>query len=310
LHRRSKICSLTDVRVAVIGAGGVGGYYGALLARAGHEVRLLARGAHLAAIRERGLTVRTPDETFTASVEASDDSAQLDGELAIVAVKNYSLDDVTDAVSVAARRGAAVLPLLNGVEVIDRLEAAGVPHGQIVGGLTYLSAFRVAPGVIQRHSPFQRVTAGELDGRRSDRIQQIAAAFAGAGVEMTVSDAIQIDLWRKFMFLAAMSATCGLARRPIGAIRASPMGRRMLVRAVSEIAAVARASGIEISSDDEERTLGLLDAVPAGMKPSFLVDLEQGNRTELDALSGSVSRLGERLGVSTPVHDSVVGALS
>jgi 2-dehydropantoate 2-reductase len=145
---------------------------------------------------------------------------------------------------------------------------------------------------------------------RSHRIQQIADAFAGAGAETTISDTIRVDLWRKFMFLAAMSAACGLARRPVGAVRGTRMGRRMIERAVSEIAAVARAAGIEIGPGDEQRTLDLFDAVPAEMKPSFLVDVEQGNRTELDALSGCVSRLAEQLGVPTPVHDSVVGALA
>jgi 2-dehydropantoate 2-reductase len=298
------------VRVTVIGAGGVGGYYAGVMARAGNEVSLFARGSHLDAIRGGGLRIRTPDETFSVDVHATDDPSELGGELAIVAVKAYSLDQVAAVAAALARDGADVLPLLNGVDAAERLADSGVPRERILGGLTYLSAFRTGPGVIERYSPFQRVVAGELAGGGSARVDRIIEMLAAAGVEATASEHILLDLWRKLIFLAAMSAACGLARRPIGPLRDAPPGRRLIERAVAEVAAVARASGIAIPNDEESRTIEALHAVPAAMKPSFLVDLESGGPTELDALSGFVSRRAAALGVATPVHDTAVAALS
>lgn len=247
------------MRIAILGAGGVGGYYGGVLARAGHEVGLLARGEHLAALGERGLEVRMPEETFTTAVAATDDPGALAGaELAVVAVKSYSLPEIAPATRLLAEAGAAVLPLLNGVEVAGRLVAAGVPDGRVLGGLTEISAARVAPGVVERRSPYQRVVVGERSGEVSARAERIAAAFQAAGVEARAAADIEADLWRKWIFIASMAAACGLSRSAIGAMQT---------------------------------------------KPSFLLDLEAGGPTEIDDLSGAVSRLGGAAGVDTPVHD-------
>lgn len=298
-------------RVAVLGAGGVGGYYGGVLARAGYPVALLARGEHLAAVRLRGLEVRTPEETFTVGVEAADDAKALgEAELAIVAVKTYSLAEVVPAARLLAERGAAVLPLLNGVEAADRLIAGGVPKAAVLGGLTQVSVARVAPGVVARKSPFQNVALGELSGGPSPRAERIARAFREAGAQARVSEEIGADLWRKFAFIAAMAAACGLARAPIGPVRDAPHGRLLLARAVREVLAVARARGVALAADEESKILAFVDGLGGAMKPSFLLDLEAGGPNELDDLSGAVSRLGREAGVETPVHDTAVTALS
>ena len=149
------------MKIAILGAGGVGGYYGGVLARAGHQVSMLARGAHLEALRERGLEVRTPEEPFTVAVGAADDPRELgENDLAIVAVKTYSLGEIAPAARIVAEAGAIVLPLLNGVDAADRLIEGGVPDERVLGGLTEISAVRTAPGVIEGRSQFQRGVVG------------------------------------------------------------------------------------------------------------------------------------------------------
>ncbi|MFP5285874.1 MAG: ketopantoate reductase family protein [Thermoanaerobaculia bacterium] len=292
------------MKIAILGAGGVGGYYGGVLACAGHEVSLLARGAHLDALRERGLEVRTPEGTFTAVVSAAGDPEEIGTvDYAFVAVKNYSLPDIAPAARLLAERGAVVVPLLNGVDVAERLIGRGVPDARVLGGLTEISAARVAPGVVERRSSFQRVVVGERGGGTSERAERIVAAFREAGAEARVSEDITADLWRKFIFIAAMSAACGLTRSPVGPIRSKPLGQILIERAVHEVAAVARGRGVAITEEDTARIFAFIASLPDGIKPSFLLDVEAGGPTEIDDLSGAVSRLGRLAGVETPVHD-------
>ena len=298
------------MRIAILGAGGVGGYFGGVLARAGHQVALLARGAHLDAVRERGLEVRTPEGPFIAAVEASGELRDLESaELAIVAVKSYSLAEIAPAARLLAEAGAAVLPLLNGVEAADRLVASGVPDGRVLGGLTHISAVRVGPGIVERRSDFQRVVVGERTGGISERAEGIAAAFREAGVEARASADITADLWRKLAFIATMAAACGLARSPVGPVRKAPLGRLLIERALREVLAVARARGVALTGNEEAEILRFIDSLPDAIKPSLLLDLEAGNPTEIDDLSGAVSRLGRQAGVETPVHDVATAAL-
>jgi 2-dehydropantoate 2-reductase len=305
------------MKIAILGAGGVGSYYGGQLARAGHEVALLARGAHLAAVRDRGLEVRTPEGSFTVRVAASDDLgelAELAPDLAIVAVKTYSLHEIAPAARRLAEGGADVLPLLNGVEAADRLITAGVPGERVLGGVTEISAVRSAPGVAERRSPFQNVMVGELGGEReggiSARVERIAAAFGEAGARAQASADITADLWRKLAFISTLAAACGLARAPIGPVREAPHGLLMIERAVGEVLAVGRARGVHLAAGEEGRIVEIIRGIPAAIQPSFLLDLEAGGPTELDDLCGAVSRLGREAGLATPVHDVAVAALS
>lgn len=299
------------MNIAILGAGGVGGYYGGILARAGNRVVLLARGAHLEALREQGLEVRTPEGTFTVAVEAVGDPDALRGiELAVVAVKSYSLAEIAPAARLLAERGAVVLPLLNGVEAADRLIEAGVPGERVLGGLTEISAVRIGPGIVERRSPFQRVVVGERAGGASERAERIAAAFREAGAEARASNDITADLWRKLAFISTMSAACGLARTSIGPVREATLGNLLIERALREVTAVGRALGVALPEDVESKILGFVSGLPGAMKPSFLLDLESGGPTELDDLSGAVSRLGRQAGVETPVHDVATAALS
>lgn len=298
------------MRITILGAGGVGGYYGGLLARAGHPVALLARGAHLEALRARGLEVRTPEESFTVGVEAADDPQALGpADLAVVAVKSYSLSEIAPAARLLAESGADIVPLLNGVEAADRLIASGVPASRVLGGLTEISAARVAPGVVERRSPFQRVVVGELAGGFSGRAERIATAFSEAGADAKASADITADLWRKLAFIATMAAACGLARSPVGPIRDAPLGHLLIERAVREVVAVARGRGVALGDEDAVRILAFIGSLAPGIKPSFLLDLESGGPTELDDLCGAVARIGREVGVETPVHDVATAVL-
>jgi 2-dehydropantoate 2-reductase len=277
---------------------------------------VLARKSNLAALQERGIEVRAPGDTFTALVQASDDVRTFGPvECAIVAVKNYSLAEIAPAAAFLAGQGALILPLLNGVEVVDQLVANGVPRAQLLGGLTAISVVRIAPGVFERRSPFQRVVLGELDAQaksqpeRAQRVEAICKAFRGAGVEASVSMDITADLWRKFAFIASMAAACGLSRTAIGPLRAMALGHLLIERAVREVVIVARARKIALANDEVERTMKIIDGLPDAMKPSLLFDLEAGRPTEIEDLSGAVSRLGKACGVETPVHDTAAAAI-
>ncbi|HEX4603412.1 MAG TPA: ketopantoate reductase family protein [Candidatus Angelobacter sp.] len=301
------------MKIAILGAGGIGGYYGGLLARHGHDVCVLARKENLAALRDKGLEVRVPGDAFTVRVQASDDAKDFGRvEYAILAVKNYSLAELAPTAALLAAQGALIVPLLNGVEVVDRLVAGGVSREQLVGGLTAISVVRVAPGVFERRSPFQRVVLGELDQsqhERAQRINQIVQAFRQAGVDAEISQDITADLWRKFAFIASMAAACGLSRTAIGPLRATPLGHLLIERAVREVVSVARARKVALAHDEVERTMKTIDGLPEAMKPSLLIDLEAGRPTEIEDMSGAVSRLGKVSGVETPVHDTAAAAI-
>lgn len=298
------------MHITILGAGGIGGYYGATLARAGHDVQLLARGDHLVVMRAKGLTVRSPEETFTVPMSATDDAAALpDTELVIVAVKSYSLGEVASVATRLADRGAVVLPLLNGVDAAERLAAAGVPREQLLAGLTVVSASKPEPGVIERAAHFRSIAVGELDGSVSDRVERVASAFRDSGSDAQASPNITLDLWKKFNMLCAMAAACGLSRSDVGSVRAAPLGWLLIERAVGEITAVGRACGVPFPEDQEARALRGIASLPGTMKPSFLLDVERGGPNELDVLSGAVARYGRETGVPTPVHDTAAAAL-
>ena len=226
-----------------------------------------------------------------------------------MSVKSYGLESIGPAAADLARNGAVVLPFLNGVDAADTLARLGVPRAQLLGGLTVISAERTGPGKVARRSQYQRVVVGELDGGLSPRATEIAALFSAAGVEARASAEMPLELWRKFLLITTLAAGCGLSRTSIGPLRAAPLGRTLLQRAVGESVAVGRAQGVPLASDEEARVMTTVDSIPDAMKPSFLLDVEHGGPTELDVLSGAVSRMGQAAGIPTPIHDAVVAAV-
>jgi 2-dehydropantoate 2-reductase len=299
------------MRIAILGAGGVGGYFGALLARAGHDVVLYARGENLAAVRANGITIRDTNGSFSVPIGATNTPGELAGaEFVIVAVKSYSLADVAPVAKELALAGAVIVPLLNGVEAAADLETAGVPREQLLGGQTNVSAFKAAPGVIQRALWKERIVVGELNGVLSDRAMALVEALRSADIEAIATTNIVVELWRKFNMLCAMAAVCGMARSDVGGIRDTELGHLLIERAVNEIAAVGRARGVPIPASQEADIMRGIDSLPTSMKPSFLLDLERGGPTELDVLSGAVSRFGREANVATPVHDTAAAVLA
>jgi 2-dehydropantoate 2-reductase len=299
------------VRIAIVGAGGVGGYYAALLTKAGHDVVLYARGEHLDAIRNNGLTIKDHDSVFTVPVTATDSASALTGaEWAMVAVKSYSLVEVGPVLSTLASQGTAMVPLLNGVTVVENLEALGVSKGQVLGAATVMNAHRINPGVIEHLSRQERFVVGEMNGTLSERAALIATAMRSVGIESIATREIVLELWQKFNMLCAISAACGMARSDLGHIRQSELGQLLLERAVGEIASVARALNVAIPATQEKDTLARIASMSAGVKPSFAVDVERGGPTELDVLSGAVSRFGRESGIPTPVHDTAAAVLA
>lgn len=298
------------MRIAIIGAGGVGGYYSAKLTQAGHDVTLLARGEHLEAIRRNGMVIRDHGATFSVPVKATDRPDDLRGaEWAMLAVKSYSVAELADVIVMLAKSGTAIVPALNGVTTAETLEALGVPRAQILGGTTIMNAHKVSPGVIERLSKRERFAVGELDGTLSPRAEAIAAAMRSAGDEAVATKEIVLELWQKFNMLCACAAACGMARSDLGTVRDTELGRLLIDRAVREIAAVARAMHVPIPANQEAEALAKIAALPATLKPSFVLDIERGGPTELDVLSGAVSRFGRETGVPTPVHDTAAAVL-
>lgn len=300
------------MRFAILGAGGIGGYYGAALARSGNDVRVLARGANLAALRANGIEARTPDESWHSPVHATDDPAELgDVDTAVISVKSYSLDQVAPAARHLAERGAVVLPLLNGVDATDRLAALGVPAPQLLAGVAYISAVRVAPGIFERRSPLHRIHLGEPNaGAITPRAKAIAAAFHDAGLNARAEEDMPLALWQKYVFLTSVAAACGLSRSPVGPVRESTLGRLLLERAVREAIAVGRARGVSLPDNEFSRVMEYIDSLPGTLSPSFLLDLQSGRETELDTLSGTVSRFAAELHIETPIHDTAAAALA
>lgn len=298
------------MRFIIIGAGGIGAYFGGELARAGHDVTMFARGAHLDALRKNGLTLRGPEGEAVVRVGATNEISELpDADVAVMAVKSYSLAEVIPVARAAAIRGADVVPLLNGVTAADELIAGGVPRSKVLGGLARISAVRTAPGVVERRSGFQSIVVGELGGGQSERASAIATALRDAGIDARTSESIDVELWQKYVFITALAAVCGLARTSIGPVREAPGGRRLIERAVSEVVAVARARGIALPDDEVPRICANIETLPEGMKPSFLLDVESGGPTELDTLSGAVARFAAAAGIECPVHETATAAL-
>ncbi|MBN1136617.1 MAG: 2-dehydropantoate 2-reductase [Anaerolineae bacterium] len=298
------------MKIAILGAGAVGGYYGALLARSGQEATFITRGAHLAAIRDRGLRVESVHGDFEVyPIHVSDDPAQAGQvDLVLVTVKSYNLEDAAEAGRSLIGPETAALPLLNGLDAADRLAAAwGGEH--VLAGLTHISASVPAPGVIRQVSAVRRITFGERDGAITPRAERIRAILAASGAEAVLTPAIDVALWEKFLFIASISGVCCLARQPMGAVLATPETRQLYIEALCEVEAVARARGIALPPDAIERTLKITEGFAPQTKPSLLAALEAGQRLELEAMSGTVVRYGRQAGVPTPVHAVIYGAL-
>jgi len=299
------------MRIAIFGAGAVGGYYGARLARAGHDVQFIARGAQAEAMRRSGLFVRSVlgnDRLFPANV--TDDVRTVGpADLVVVSVKLWDTDAAAHAILPLIAKSSAVLSLQYGVDKEDMI-AGVVGRERVVGGVTYIIADRSEPGTVVHSGRLQRILVGELSSGRSDRVDSIVAMLTEAGIDGVASDNIRCDLWEKFVFLAATSAVTAITRETFGVLRARAETRALIQDAMKEVVEVARAENIPLAGGFVEERMRFVDSLPPDGRTSMAKDLLRGARLELEWLSGAVVRHGERLGVSTPVHRTLWAALA
>lgn len=298
------------MKIAIIGAGGVGGYYGGLLARHGHDVTFVARGAHLEAIRKNGLQIKSIFGDFVVSpAQATDNPAEV-GRMYLIlfCVKAYSTTEAAQAIRPLVGAQTAVISLQNGVEAVEQLgKVIGVEH--VLGGMTQISSAIAAPGVIEQVSQFRRIVFGELDGSISARTRAIEEAFKETGVTVEVSQNIHKPLWEKLLLISVASGLGALTGLPMGDWRKPPETRDLCARLMREVESVAGAHGAALDADIVDRTLAFIDAASPTMKASMQLDVAAGRQFELDAIVGAVGRKGREKGVPTPVADMIYACL-
>ncbi len=297
------------MKVLVLGSGGVGGYFGAKLARAGGSVTFVARGAHLEAIRARGLRIRSSTEgEFVVRAPATDDPGEGGAvDLVLFCVKSFDTEAVARALAPAIGPDTAILSLQNGVDNEEKI-AAIVGPGHVLGGVAYVFATIESPGVIV-HSLGGRIVFGELDGRENPRARRIREALAGAGIPVELSADIQRALWEKYLWIVALSGMTALTRCPIGVIRTVPETLSMYRSLLEEVAALAKAQGIALGATAVDDVMRVTEKMAPTAYSSLYHDLTHGRRLELEALQGHAVRLGERLGVPVPMCFAVYAAL-
>jgi 2-dehydropantoate 2-reductase len=299
------------VRVAVMGAGAVGGYFGAALARAGEDVALIARGAHLEALRMRGLCVRDGRDAFTVrNFTAVADPRSLDPvDVVLFCVKLYDTEAAARALLPLLGESTYVVTLQNGVDSFDTLSRIVGPQ-RVVGGITYIVASIEEPGVIRRTGNWARIEVAEPNGELTARLVGFESMCRAAGIDIELKRDMRQLVWSKFVLLSATSATTALTRQTIGRIRADPLMRWVAETCIAETLAVGRALGVSLGAEIEQAALERLHhGMSDDAKASQLVDLERGKPLELEHLSGAVHRLGRETGVPTPVHTTVYAAL-
>ena len=298
------------MRIAVVGAGGVGSGFGAALAKAGADVTFIARGAHLAAMKSAGLKVLGPrGDTHLVPTRATDNPAEVGPvDVVLFCVKLWDVESAGEAIKPLVGPDTAVIPLQNGIDAAERLIPI-LGSRAVMGGVAQISASITAPGVIQQVGTFMRMVFGELDGTRSKRAEDFLALCLKAGFDATLSDQILTELWMKFVLLATNAGITAATRRPIGELRDDPDIRPVMIAALREVFEVGKAKGVPLPADAVEKILDFIGHAPAAMRASMALDLERGNRLELPWLNGKVVELGRQLGVATPVHGMMYAVL-
>jgi 2-dehydropantoate 2-reductase len=299
---------------AILGSGAVGGYYGARLAWSGQKVSFLARGAHLRAIRDRGLMVWSPLGDFTARAQAEEDPAKVGPvDVVMLAVKTYDNASALPMLTPLVGPSTVIMTLQNGVDSMDEV-AAVVGQERVLGGPTYIATALALPGLIEQTGTHRRIVFGEAFGDRSrvsERVRKIADVLLAADIQAEpVADA-RVPLWEKFIYLAPFAAFTGAARLPIGPLWADPAIRDQFMAAVAEVESVARAEGVAVREPMSlrEYVIKYVDVLPPTTRSSLLIDLQQGKRIEVESLLGSVVRRGKAAGVATPIMAGLYSVL-
>ncbi len=294
------------MKIAVMGSGGVGGYFGARLANAGCDVAFIARGAHLAAMRERGLAVESLlGDLHLPKVRVSDDPATFGPvDLVLFSVKLWDTESAARSIKPLFGPHTGIVSFQNGVQKDDLLRREFGDEA-VMGGVGYIATTIIRPGVIKHTGTMQRLVFGECDGQRSARAEALLDACRRGGINAEISSDIRREIWEKFVFLVGLSAATTTMRVPVGPIRANPQARAFLLALMQEVVAVGRAQGVALAEDFAQKRLAFADGLPADMTTSMYHDLERGRPLEVNWLSGGVVALGEAAGVPTPANRAV-----
>ncbi len=298
------------MKIVVMGTGGVGGYFGGLFARKGHQVFFVARGAHLQSILEKGLTVKSVHGDFNISPAlAGSDPAEFGiADLVLFCTKTYDTQAAAKMLLPVVGEETMVMSFQNGIDSADRIGAVlGIQH--MVGSSTWISSLIESPGVIRQVSQFRRVVIGELDGKRTPRLQNLCTAWHEIGIRAECVEDILKVLWTKFVFISSMSGFGSLTRLAVGDYRSVPETRMMMVKLMEEVEAVARAKGINLDVDVVSQTLAFIDQAAPGLRPSMQADVEASKRMELESMIGVICRLGQQLSIPTPTADMIYALL-
>lgn len=306
---RGSASILAKPRFAIMGSGGVGGYFGARLAHSGFDTTFVARGPHLQAMRRSGLRIEGPDEHFTVSVKSTDDPREIGPvEFVLFAVKLWDTESAGAACRPLIGPDTAVVSLQNGVSSESVLASIlGCCH--VIGGVAEISARIVEPGLIKRISERKLIQFGEIDRQQSARAQTLGGALAEAGIETELSEDINVTIWNKFVFLTGLSAMTTLTGHPVGRLREDPDTRELLREIMTEALRVAQASGVPIQDAVIAERLQFIDGLPGQIRASMASDRAAGRQLELAWLSGTVVRKGAELSIPTPANRFVCQAL-
>lgn len=298
------------MRIAVLGSGGIGGYFGARLAQAGQDVVFIARGAHLEALQRRGLTVRAPAGEFTLPVTAVANASGVETvDVVLFCVKSYDTEAAAQALAPLMDHETAVLTLQNGVDSVDAIASVAGAEA-VLAGAVYVAVQLVEPGVIVRTGGEGRIVFGEAGGAVTERVRRLATVFETSGIAHDVVRDIDRVLWEKFLFITGVGGVTALARSGIGPLVESRDGRALLTASCAEIAAVAVAEGAPLPLTAAQAAIEQAAALPPQWRSSMARDLEDGRRLEVDGLSGAVVRRGLKHGIPTPIHQAIVACLS
>jgi 2-dehydropantoate 2-reductase len=298
------------MRIAAMAAGAVGGYFGGRLAAAGHDVFFIARGGQLVALRTDGLRLQsTLGDLHLPKVNATSDPQEVGAvDIVLFAVKLWDTETAAAMARPLVGPQTRVITLQNGVDSVERVSPV-LGADKVVGGIAYIASVMSAPGVVTHTSQFAQMRCGRIDGAADAQLAAFAQAAQAAGIDIALSDSIDVDRWKKFVFLVGLSAATGATRHPLGPILADPDTRTFFYRLMQEVAAVGRAKGVALPADFADDRMKFAEAAPPGFKASLLHDLERGNRIELDWLSGKVVELGLALGVPTPANGAAYAVL-
>ena len=301
------------MRFAILGSGAVGGYYGAKLAQAGHHVTFIARGAHLAAIRERGLQIKSPMlGDFTVTAGGEEDTRNVGPvDVVIVAVKAYDNETALPMIPPMIGADTCVLTLQNGVDSVNEV-AAIVGEDRVIGGTTYIATALAGPGLIEQTGTHRRIVFGEVFGslpRMTERVRGIHEALAGADIQAEAVADGRVPIWEKFIFLVSLAGFTGASRLPIGPVWSDPYIRERFLDGCREIERLARAEGVAVAPNRIEQIRTYVEGIPGSMRSSLLIDLSAGKKTEVEALQGSVVRRAEKLGIPVPIMSTLYAVL-